>query len=1262
MDIFNTVASAIDLTQRLLKAIDDFQKVPDRMRRLQFDIKSLQDMMLRLKEMQCQSSEQEKLITVEVEEIEKTLKDLQNTVNRQRQKPNSSMLSRSFRTFKTQLKFDDMDEVADELQKRKASLSLTINMLVLKSVENVDQRMQQQQGVLATAAATKGVDQENTDKSQAKLTKKETPHISKKEFLDHLNPPPYAEDELRVKPPAEGTALWIYEKAEYQSWEECKGSASLHIVGKMGSGKSVLTKSIVKELKRKQAETSQEMVAVLYYFCSCVNRTDNPSNILKGFISQLTLEHEHLYEKTAESNKLLQSRRSSDNSGWSFEALWHIFSRMIHFSGFTSLHLVVDALDECESKSLDDFLVLLHKLSRDTLPTGTTIKLLFSSREYTHIIDCLDCNSEVLRLFIDPESVSSDIRVAMQNDIKSIQKRLKLEDDEVGTLQESILSKSDGMFLWVSLAAKDIMDNAYDATFETLEELIENLPSGLKGLYEKNWLKLVDSLPDAKISLANKVLVWVLLASRPLTISELTIALAIEPGQKDIPPSKKLLRNLSAFILNYLAPFIEIIPSSPGDPSEVDGEYVQTTIPAYKSIDTSKIRLVHQSAQEYLLQACNTPKSRLEIDLREGHEAIARACLTYLCCGELQLGWIDEIPNDEGMFITTNATRAKVQKRLNQFPLLGYASINWAFHVQKCQYLPKKAEEKEKDDIFSQAIDFVEGFSKGYACASQARQLLNDWEDNSHYSPPPALHFFSGREMITVVRRLLRTPEKYIHTRDMELCTALHFPAQTDGFKEHPEERDEIVQTLLEAGVNPNEPNITGNTPLSDAACWPLPETVRVLLRWGVEVNTKNRDGKSPLNHYEALESNAGLNALLDAGADKESVDDDGLTPLLTAIYGKLWDAASILINRGCNVNARCYLGYSCLYYAAQNGSINIIRLLLEKGANVHLATHTGLTPLHCAVYFDQRDIFDILLEYEADVRVKSFDNRSLLHSAAEGASIELFKIVLDTILSTGEYTGTKSILDINGKTSSGWTALGFAAEKDIVEMTQLLVENGADIRTTEVDGFTPFHIAIGAGCSKIVKFYLEIWDNFNLATFTGVSLLGIACSGGRQNSHPEIIEWLLEKGADPNISELKTGENALHVAALEGSTATVKILLGYGADIEKRTHLNLRPLSLACKNGKLETAKFLHSQGALINAGCSAGIEYFTALELTVFNGHLDVVKWLIEEGADASIVSFSPTLLAKRMIPAHTDIFRLLMRNRGDVNLIDHTTSMAP
>ena len=354
------------------------------------------------------------------------------------------------------------------------------------------------------------------------------------------------------------------------------------------------------------------------------------------------------------------------------------------------------------------------------------------------------------------------------------------------TLQEAILKKSDGMFLWVILAMKDIMENSYDATYEDLEELVNDLPAGLIGLYEKSWIKLVKYLPTAKVALAKKVLTWVLLAQRQLTITELTTALAVEPSDREIPPRKKLLRNLSSFALHYLAPFIEVISYSG---SADDQASVASSARSFGATD-SKIRIVHQSAQEYLLEAWNNKVSlehNLVFDLRDGHELIGRSCLAYLSCDSLQLGWIDpDNKNEYGDYITNDLLKQKVKERLIEFPFLEYASTHWHHHVRKCQWLPSTNVEREEDDIFTRSLDFLKNYPLGVETSAQIRQVIINWDHDTHFGPAPLLHSIAARDISIILNRLLKDPSIDLSLKDSAGCVVLHYPALGEIPADHP--------------------------------------------------------------------------------------------------------------------------------------------------------------------------------------------------------------------------------------------------------------------------------------------------------------------------------------------------------------------------------------------------------------------------------------------------------------------------------------------
>ncbi|CAH3036137.1 unnamed protein product [Porites lobata] len=98
-----------------------------------------------------------------------------------------------------------------------------------------------------------------------------------------------------------------------------------------------------------------------------------------------------------------------------------------------------------------------------------------------------------------------------------------------------------------------------------------------------------------------------------------------------------------------------------------------------------------------------------------------------------------------------------------------------------------------------------------------------------------------------------------------------------------------------------------------------------------------------------------------------------------------------------------------------------------------------------------------------------------------------------------------------------------------------------------------------------------------------------------------------------------------LIIAARNGHLNSVKILLGYGADIEARGTLKTgieviegcTPLWAAASFGRLDVVKLLIEQNADVDGRTSTGS---TPLTTAAINGHLDVVRCLVESGADVN------------------------------------------
>ena len=86
-----------------------------------------------------------------------------------------------------------------------------------------------------------------------------------------------------------------------------------------------------------------------------------------------------------------------------------------------------------------------------------------------------------------------------------------------------------------------------------------------------------------------------------------------------------------------------------------------------------------------------------------------------------------------------------------------------------------------------------------------------------------------------------------------------------------------LVKLRLDSGVDVNEKNKNGWTPLHSAAWGGDKEIVKILIAANADVNAKNRIGWTPLYNAKTMEI---AQLLIEGGADVNAKDEEGKTPL----------------------------------------------------------------------------------------------------------------------------------------------------------------------------------------------------------------------------------------------------------------------------------------------------------------------------------------------------------------------------------------------
>lgn len=264
---------------------------------------------------------------------------------------------------------------------------------------------------------------------------------------------------------------------------------------------------------------------------------------------------------------------------------------------------------------------------------------------------------------------------------------------------------------------------------------------------------------------------------------------------------------------------------------------------------------------------------------------------------------------------------------------------------------------------------------------------------------------------------------------------------------------------------------------------------LRALLKQGVDPSSRQKDGTTALHWAVYKDSFEAVDMLIRAGADVNAANDLGATPLWPAALNGNAAMVRRLLEAGANPNAALALGETIVMTAARTGNADIVEKLLAKGANPNAHAARGQTALMWAVAQEHPDVTKVLLAHGADVHARSDVWTERVKTDLEQASHPDYQITVK---------------------QGGNTALMFAARVGDLASARLLVAAGA---------------------------------NVNDEAAYGISATVLAA----HSDHGELVEFLLDQGADPNAAG--GGYTALHAAILRRNEKAVIALLAHGAD-----------------------------------------------------------------------------------------------------------------
>jgi ankyrin repeat protein len=395
------------------------------------------------------------------------------------------------------------------------------------------------------------------------------------------------------------------------------------------------------------------------------------------------------------------------------------------------------------------------------------------------------------------------------------------------------------------------------------------------------------------------------------------------------------------------------------------------------------------------------------------------------------------------------------------------------------------------------------------------------------------------------------------------------------------------VQKLLEHKADPNTAGPSGtDTCLWFAAmhCGSL-EIMKMLLEHGADPNHELL--KPPL--LSEIIQNVKISEITkikmfdllidnDPPVDLERGDQYGVTPLMVAGEAGNLSAVQWLLNRTASINTLDSQNRSVLFHAILNKKWNVVHYLLahHEQPRLDLLASSGQTLLELTM--DHIDELKALLDAGADPGFENYNKHTLLNSAVVAQNEEVVGLLLEPARH----------IDVHHRDYADWSpimnATGYTPNAQIA---RLLLEAGARLSDTTEDGLSPLHLAAFMDRPDVLQVLLNFHqaDDLVRCDNNGQTAL-LEISDFTRTENFECIRLLVRAGADIN-AQASDGETVLIQSARFGANATAVhdwLLAQPKIDIHVRAQEGTA-LHIACRYGNIDLVKKLLQNGADANA-----------------------------------------------------------------------------